>query len=374
MRGAISGSIHFMNLPRPARVALMALAIGALLAGMWAGLIRLGWAWPPLAPQLPGIHGPLMVCGFLGTLIGLERAVGLGRRWMLAAPLLSGVGAILALTPLPILWSALCMAAGSVVLVAALAQLLRIQAALFIVTIVLGGVLWLVGNLLWLAGQPIPVAALWWAGFLVVTIAGERLELSRMLRLSSGAQGAFAAALGTMVVAMSVAVFSWEIGVRLLGAGLLLLALWLLRYDIAWRRLRVGGQAQFTALSLIAGYFWLALGGLLALVLGAPMAGPLYDAILHALFVGFVFSMVFGHAPIIFPAVLQLPVRYSPLFYSHLILLHAGLVLRVAGDLIPYWPARLTGGLINALVILLFLGNTLFSVVRGRTQNAPAAP
>jgi hypothetical protein len=69
-----------INLP------FLLLAILALLAGLWAGLIRLPWPLPPLRPALPMAHGPLMVGGFLGTLVSLERAVGLsalgrGRRW-----------------------------------------------------------------------------------------------------------------------------------------------------------------------------------------------------------------------------------------------------------------------------------------------------
>ena len=44
--------------------------------------------------------------------------------------------------------------------------------------------LWLVGNTCWLVGWPVPQVVPWWSGFLVLTIAGERLELSRVLRLS----------------------------------------------------------------------------------------------------------------------------------------------------------------------------------------------
>ena len=70
----------------------MLLAVSALLFGMWAGLIRLGWVLPVLQPPLPMLHGPLMVCGFLGTLIGLERAVGTGKRWAYAGPALTAAG------------------------------------------------------------------------------------------------------------------------------------------------------------------------------------------------------------------------------------------------------------------------------------------
>lgn len=61
------------------RLPLMALALLALLLGLWAVLLRLGWRLPPLTPQLILLHGPLMVAGFLGTLISLERAVALSQ-------------------------------------------------------------------------------------------------------------------------------------------------------------------------------------------------------------------------------------------------------------------------------------------------------
>jgi len=48
------------------------LSLLALLAALWAGLVRLGWTLP-VFPSLVMVHGPLMVCGFLGTLIPLER-------------------------------------------------------------------------------------------------------------------------------------------------------------------------------------------------------------------------------------------------------------------------------------------------------------
>ena len=57
------------------RFPLMALGLLALLTVLWGGLVRLGWPWPVPLPTLFMAHGPLMVCGFLGTLIGVERAM-----------------------------------------------------------------------------------------------------------------------------------------------------------------------------------------------------------------------------------------------------------------------------------------------------------
>ena len=62
--------------------------------------------------------------------------------------------------------------------------------------------------------------------------------------------------------------------------------------------------------------------------------GPAYDASLHAVFLGFVMSMVFAHAPLIVPAVPRVPLPFRRGFYIHLALLHASLALRlVGGDL-----------------------------------------
>jgi hypothetical protein len=92
---------------------------------------------------------------------------------------------------------------------------------------------------------------------------------------------------------------------------------------------------------------------------GVAMPGVLYDAMLHAVFLGFVISMVFAHAPVIFPAVLGVPLEYRPAFYLHVGVLHVSLILRVVGDLVDSlgrW--RVWGGLFDAVALLLFMFNT----------------
>ncbi|MEO8257665.1 MAG: hypothetical protein ABI868_10010 [Acidobacteriota bacterium] len=77
------------------RVPLLVVGLLSMACGMWLGLVRLGWNLPlPWQDQLIA-HGPLIVCGFLGTLISLERAVGLGSRWGYAAPILVAAGAVI---------------------------------------------------------------------------------------------------------------------------------------------------------------------------------------------------------------------------------------------------------------------------------------
>jgi hypothetical protein len=316
-------------------------------------------------------HGPLMVAGFLGTVIGLERAIALGRRWGYAAPLLAGLGALLtALGVAP--WGPMLVTLGSLGLVATTMVVVRIHPATHTIVLALAAATWLVGNLLWLFGQTIPQVVVWWAGFLVLTIAGERLELSRFLRPPAWVQWSFVAVAGVMLAGMALAAIAYPLGMHVSGLGWLLLAVWLLRVDIARRRVRAGGQARFMALALLAGYFWLGVAGIMAMVYGGIMAGPRYDALLHSLFLGFVLSMIFAHALIIFPVVLGASLPYHPRFYVHLILLHATLALRVVGDLLPWWPGRMWGGMLNVIVLLLFLANTVTSL-RRRPSLAPHA-
>jgi hypothetical protein len=71
--------------------------------------------------------------------------------------------------------------------------------------------------------------------------------------------------------------------------------------------------------------------------------------------------MIFGHAPIIFPAVLNRQIHFQPILYLPLVLLHASLALRVLADLFLWQNGRLWGGLLNGLAILTFFGLLLVS-------------
>jgi hypothetical protein len=194
-----------------------------------------------------------------------------------------------------------------------------------------------------------------------------------MLKLSAWSWRAFVGATALLLAGLLVSVAAYAAGMAICGAAFLLLALWLLRYDIARRRIKAGGQARFTALALLSGYVWLGVGALLLIRHAGVMAGPYYDAALHSIFLGFVFAMIFAHAPIVFPAVLSVPIVFTNRFYIPLVLLHLSLLLRVGGDLLGWWDARLWGGLLNVVVILAFLLITVTSL-RPRRAPAPTLP
>ncbi|MFN8541443.1 MAG: hypothetical protein U0232_28705 [Thermomicrobiales bacterium] len=363
---------------RAVAIPLLACAIIAMLGALWGGLLRIGWPWPVVAPSLARDHGPLLIGGFLGTLISLERAIALRATWSFAAPLCSAAGALLLLAGLPAWAGALLLTLGSGGLVVIAAALLRRQAALFHGLLVLGAALWLGGNLRWLGGATIPQVVPWWQGFLVVTIVAERLELSRLIRTSRWQRASYLAAIGALLAGVATTVVAPDAGARLFGLGLLGLALWLWRYDIARRTVRKAGLTRFIAVALLTGYAWLGIGGILALAFGSVSGGTHYDAFVHALLVGFVIGMIFAHAPIIFPAILRVSIAYSPALYLPVILLQLSLALRLLGDLLTLATLRQVGGLLNAVTLLAFLGNTLRLALRGgragarpRDKNAP---
>ena len=64
---------------RPLRLVLLACGLIAFLVGLWTGMARLGIGLMGAAPQFVEFHGVLMICGFFGTLISVERAVALNR-------------------------------------------------------------------------------------------------------------------------------------------------------------------------------------------------------------------------------------------------------------------------------------------------------
>lgn len=349
----------------PAALPFLLLSILALVMGLWAGLLRLGWAIPALPSVLPMQHGPLMVSGFLGTMIALERVIALRQRWMYAAPLLSGLGWLASLAAPAQMIGPVLITLGSCFTVGILSVMVRREPKIYIITMAVGAFCWLAGNLLWLFGTPIFLVVWMWAAFLVLTISGERLELSRVLRFKRQHYQLFGVAAAIFLA--GAALYAWfpAVAARITGAGMLALAVWLIRYDLARRNMRrASGLTRFIATCLFSGYLWLGVSGLLQLTFGVQYAGPYYDAILHAVFVGFVMAMIFGHAPIILPALVHIDIPYSKILYLPLVLLHGSLVLRITGDLAGWQAGRMWGGILNEIAILIFFGILVYQKIK----------
>jgi hypothetical protein len=352
--------------PVPRHVVLLVPGGLALLAGLDAALLRLGLGAPVASERWADVHGPLMVLGFVGTLVALERAVAVRRRTLLAAPALLGLGGLALLTPLPLVVGRVALTAGCALLLAIYAVVWRRQPAPAVAVQALGAAHGLAATLLWLAEVPVPHLVPTLAGFLVLTVVGERLELMRVGAPSARAEDAvWALALG-WAVASTVALLRPDAGWTALGAVLLGLVGVLARHDVARRTVRGTGLPRYMASAMLGGYAWLGVAGAVWLVRGPVLSGPAYDAVLHCVFLGFVLSMVMAHAPVILPAVLRRPLPYRPVMYAPLALLHATLLLRVlVGDARGVDAAVQVGGVGNVVALLAFVVVAVGSAVRG---------
>lgn len=362
------------------RVLAQALLIGlgflALLLGLITGLRRLGWGVPQPHPSLFLMHGALMVGGFLGTLISMERAVAVRRFWAYLAPIGSAVTVPLLLLNQPRV-ALLSLCVGSMVLIAIYGMLWRNHRVPFTLLMGIGAVCWLIGNCLWSldAGRLSPLAyngVYCWIAFVLLTIVGERMELNRLFRWTFAVRWWLWTGVSAVIAGLLLLLAGIDEGARLLDGGVLVATLWLLRYDLARYTIRQRGLTRFIGWSLLSGYLWLGVSSVIGLLSGKLQGGALYDAMLHAFFVGFTFAMIFGHAPVIFPAVLGIPIPYRPRFYGHLVLMHLSLLMRLVGDLMDWLLLRQWGGLLNAAAILLFIVNTLVAAFQGILMSQTA--
>lgn len=366
------------------RVALLLFAVAAALSGLTAALLRLGVLAPGRAESLASAHGILMVYGFLGTAITLERAVALqsgGRRgsgWAYAAPLASGLGTLVLLlqsTPVPVpsgrALPGLAWTVSMLVLVAIYVAVWRRQPSYAVLVQLLGAVAGAGGAALWARGAEVATIVPWWAMFLVLTIAGERLELARLAFLSRRTEPRILTEATLVLVSLLVTLVAPEWGYPLLGLALGALIVDVALHDVARRTIHADGLPRFMAACLLTGYAWALVPAVTWIVGGPALSGFRYDAVVHALTIGFVLSMLVAHAPVIVPAIARRPLPYHPVMWAVWGLLQAGLVIRVLAGARDATEAWQFGGTLDVFALLAFLVTTV-TLVATSDRRAPS--
>lgn len=346
------------------RLAILLLAALSILSGLSAGLARLG-VWSSLSvPGLADNHGPLMVLGFVSTAIGLERAVALRRVWAFLAPLGTACGAIAILTGAPLAVSGGLFILGTGTLTWIYIMVHQRQSTAAVLIQGLGAAAALGSALLYIRGLLPQDIVLWWVGFLLLTIIGERLELARIAFLGRGVEDSI---LGASLLLM--ATTAWATAFpgtgRTVGLAILLLIVLTVSQDVARRTIRASGAPRFMAAAMLAGYGWAVVAGVALLFARDWKADGTYDVVVHAIMLGFVISMILAHAPVIVPALVHRPLPYHPVMWLPLGILHLSLALRVVGDLTDTLMARNVGGVLGVIAILTFLLTTVTLVLKG---------
>jgi hypothetical protein len=338
------------------RLPFLFVAILCLFVGLLTGLNRIGWS-----VSLSGAtshHGAIMVGGFLGTLIGLEKVIPLKRKFLFFIPFLSGSSIVFFLAGQS-LTSFVCIVIASAGLCIVLIYYLYREKSIIYALMAAGAACWLVGNLLLMTTSFYPMSFPWWLGFGLLIVTAERLELSKFLPVRFRMKALLVGLLAAYVCGLLLSFHG--AGVFISAASLVGVAIWLLRFDIIGISMRKDGLPRFVAMALTCGYVSLLGTGVLMLSLdNEPLA---YDAVVHSFFIGFIFSMIFAHGPIILPGVVGITVKpYHKILYLWLI--------RICGDIILDFSLRKHSGYITALAILGYL--ITIASLTGMTQRRHA--
>lgn len=358
-----------------ARALVLATVALSLLAGIAGGLLRVGVTLPATGGAVwlghaALSHAALMICSFMGTVIGVERAVAVKLRSAWLAPLASGLGGVALLAGQAATGAWLLVAAAAVFIAVNIEVVLR-QSAAHTALLLAGALAWLAGNLAFAVGVGSVATLPWWFAFLVLTIAAERLEMTRLMRRRPGAQLSLYVVLAALGLGAALSAFEPRSGGVVYGAALFALAAWLALFDIARRTVHADGLARYMAVCLLGGYAWLAVSG--AAWAATALGLPLRDTALHALGLGFIVSMMMGHAPVILPAVARVKLQFGNFFYLPLAALHLSLLLRLAAG----WdamPLRALGASFNAIAIALFAATVAGAALVWRHRHGAVRP
>jgi hypothetical protein len=71
--------------------------------------------------------------------------------------------------------------------------------------------------------------------------------------------------------------------------------------------------------------------------------------------------MVFGHAPIILPAVVGINLRYTNLAYLPLSMLHASVALRIGSDWLEQVDLRALSGVVTVLALIVYAATLAYA-------------
>jgi hypothetical protein len=345
---------------KTSRVPFVALAILCLLAGLWSGLNRIGWSLAPL----PAIahHGAIMVGGFLGTLISLEKIIPLKQKFLYSIPLTSALSVVFFIVDQPSL-AILLLTLASIGFAGVLSYYFSRQRSLIYILMLAGAAQWLIGNTMLLTKQFYPLAFPWWMGFVLFIITSERLELMNFLPVSSSSKKLLISLLVIFVIGVLLSFHG--VGNVVCGISVAGVSLWLMKNDLVGINIRKHRLTKFVAVSLLAGYIALLLTGVLLVTLSNQWFA--YDVIVHTFFIGFVFSMIFAHGPVILPGVLGTSIKpFHKILYVWLFAMQGSWVLRIFADVLAAFSLRQISGMLSTSAIVAYFISMVVITFRSR--------
>jgi len=336
----------------------------AVVLGVWKISLTRGFVLPSIPEFLPP-HGNLMVGAFLGTLIIFERMLTLPVKWLLWVPYVWGLS----------VWTVHLDFAGF--------KILNIIALIgwgahrfisyrtfkhffnplveFISYIALSVALLQNGGL---AGSV--ELALSGLSFAIAVIGVERIELTLGFNRKS-AKMVYASLILYLFMVILNSLF-YIIPLQVIGIMLILVCLGLIYNDsVIIAMVRGAGTGlvrtplhKFSRQTLIVAYIWLFFAGL-SLTLWNLISPVAKDVVFHSIGLGFIFTMILSHAPVVVGSALAKMPKKAPskiLFY----LFQFATIVRILADLLVsnfvdfwIWSGWITGVLHFVIFVLYML-------------------
>lgn len=336
---------------------ILPFVILSLIVGIYTGWLRTGLQFG----YIPGLgeHGAIMVGSFLTTVVIVERIITFKKRIILILPLINVLSLVFfLLDQYRIAYVLLVIGAGGLTILMFYFTFKFKELHNYLLSI--GAMCLLIGNLFLLFLGKYPPASIWWIAFFLFTIVAERLELTRYLPVSKLQKVLLSIFLLIFIVGMLMKFHLY--GKYLSSLSLILTAVWLLKFDIATKNIRKEGMFRYLGILLMTSYIWLIVTAAIFLVESNSML--VYEAGLHSFFLGFVFSMIFAHAPIILPGIIGTNIKvFRPLLYLWFYILQVSLLVRLIGDLLGSYETRQITSIFNGIAILGFFVS-IFIIVR----------
>jgi hypothetical protein len=349
--------------PTYSRIPFMMMAVINLILGIWSGLIRIGWELP--ATSIAVHHGAIMVGGFLTTLIALEKVIPLKNKFAYVVPVLSALSIIMVL-PGYFQVGLYFLLAGSIGLFLIHAYYIYLHPKDITMMLMMAGAGCLItGNAMLIQLKFYPAAFPWWMGFLLFTITAERLELSKFLPVTKQMKSLL---LGFMLLFLIGLIVPFHgVGKYISAIGMLCTALWMLKHDVMRIGLKKEGLTRFSSVALLMANSWLIMNSLFLFMLPDNIYS--YDILVHSFFIGYAFTMIFAHGPIILPGVLGITSKpYHPILYGWLFLVQGSLLIRLVSDSMLYTEWRKISGVLMGVGILLYFVTLVVLVIRERLK------
>jgi hypothetical protein len=216
-----------------------------------------------------------------------------------------------------------------------------------------------------------PEVALQALTFPIAVIAAERLEMSFLLK-KAGSRFVLFGMIGWCLL-WNVVTWRGIPNLTVMGGITLLLVMSIAFYDAALRvsKKQTDGLHKFLKTALMLSYVWLFLGAV-AMTASSKISSAIFkDVLFHLIGLGFIFTMILGHAPLILSAALgKLPPKKAPMI--PFLIFQTATTLRILGDFallksVPLWQfSGWISGLIHIISFFAYIATLIFHI---RTRN-----